>query len=93
MKKEKRQKILIIISGISIIIMFVFLYFIMFYQPDVEVETSSVSGGALNFDQSINLNFDENVLSDSRVQDLKQYGPEQVQVKERGRKADPFEPF
>ncbi len=42
---------------------------------------------------SISTNFDTTVLNDVRIKGLKQYGPSEVQVAERGRRPDPFVAF
>ena len=54
--------------------------------------TVGVNGAQLGISR-IQSSFNINILNDRRLQNLVQYGPRNVEVIQRGRNADPFQPF
>lgn len=86
--KSKSRLPLLIILGLLFIVTGVVAYRTYFTEPDLgpvgEVQAPTAA---------ISTQFDVSVLSDARLRSLRTYGPAEVQVADRGRKANPFQAF
>ncbi|MBI4122115.1 MAG: hypothetical protein HY461_02180 [Parcubacteria group bacterium] len=58
-------------------------------SPDADLTAPSLVPAVAGF----KTNFQTKVLDDVRLKGLRMHGPAEVQVQERGQKADPFQPF
>lgn len=87
-KSKSRLPLLILLGVVFAITIFVG-YRTYFSTPDI----ASTSGVQLPASATINTQFDTSVLQDARLRALRTYGAPEVQVVERGRKANPFEAF
>ena len=85
--KSKSRLPLLIVLGILMVVTIVVAYRTYFGGVGVEITNDLTVPQA-----SISTNFDDSVLKDVRVKGLKQYGPADVQVSDRGR-SDPFVAF
>lgn len=87
---KKRTMILGGIVAIAIIATIIMLYFI-YREPDIALD--ALGGGLTAPAPSLDTTFNTEIFEDSRVQNLRQFGPAEVQVQFRGRSTDPFQPF
>ncbi len=88
---KKRNMVMGIIVGIALIITLVIVYFGFIRQPDIGVDV--LGNGLISPGAQLNTEFNTSIFEDSRIQNLKQFGPSEVQVQFRGRSEDPFQPF
>ncbi len=88
-KKKSTSKFLLILIGGALLIAAGLLFITFFTGPDVSVETQGVvTQGSL-----IRTDFKTEIFEDQRMKGLRQYGPAEIQVTQRGTKTDPFQAF
>ena len=93
-KKVSRKKNIVMgsIAG-AIVLVTLILMFVLLLKPQSSTQKDAVSMEAAVPMSRIKTTFDTSILEDDRVKNLRQYGPAEVLVQQRGRKADPFQPF
>ena len=86
--KSKSRTPLLIVLGLVFVVTIVVAFRTYFSEPDLgpagEVQAPS---------STISTQFDTSILQDSRLRSLRTFGAADVQVVERGRKANPFQAF
>ena len=87
-KSNKKSTVLAIVAIVLLISTAGVVYYVYFTEPDVSVSADGVRPAP-----SIQTTFPTEVLDDPELENLTLYGPAEVTVSERGRKADPFNPF
>lgn len=88
----KKNLLLGAVAGAILLATLVFLYFTILREPAADLNGAGALGQLAPI-RKIDVNFQTELFEDPRIEGLKQYGPETVEVTERGRKADPFEAF
>ena len=88
---KKKNMVMGVVLIVVLIVTGVFVYIAFFSSPDIDFDTLGANG--LTAPGTIKTKINTEVLNDPRVESLNQYGPAEVTVQYRGRKADPFDPF
>lgn len=78
-----------IVLGLVFAVTAIVIYRTYFVQPDIDLNPPELTVG----NAALQTTFDTDVLEDVRVRGLQMHGSAEVQVQERGRKPDPFQPF
>ena len=93
-KTSKKKNIILTIVAIAFFAATIVLIFWLL-AGDSEVEISQLGAQSEFFVPPTRLQteFSTEILNDQRIKELKQYGPSEVKVQQRGRKDDPFVPF
>ncbi len=88
-KNSKRSKVLSVVAIVLMVITAGVVYWTFFNDPVVDL----VNADQVLRTSSIDTSFPTEVLEDQKIQELRLYGPSEVKVQLRGRKADPFLAF
>lgn len=90
-KKKSKKKNTLMLAGAVVLLLItgIVLYITYFTSPEVD----STSGALQNRVVTMPTEFNTSVLENAMTLQLQQFGPEEVQVQNRGRKTDPFAPF
>ena len=86
--KSKSRLPLLIVLGLVFLVTGVVIFRTYFTEPDIDLTPPE-----LTVQGSFSTTFDTDVLEDVRVKGLQMHGSAEVQVQERGRKPNPFQPF
>lgn len=87
--KSKSRLPLLIVLGLVFAVTAVVIYRTYFGQTDIDLSPPELTVNGAGFATT----FDTDVLEDVRVKGLQMHGNAEVQVQERGRKPNPFQPF
>lgn len=87
---KKKNMVLGIVTLVLFVIAGIFVYLTYFSSPDIDIAGAGILSAPR---ASITTKFDTELFDDPRIKSLKQYGPADVLVEQRGRSTDPFQPF
>ena len=85
---KKRTSVLAAVAIVLLLATAGVVYYVFFTEPDVDTVSADVRPVP-----TIQTTFPVSILENEKLKALKLYGPAEVTVSERGRKANPFEAF